>query len=176
MRFIVLVSSGSAAPAELLSALTKKGGSVSVRGDAAEVMVDLAQGPAEAVVLAGQTPPALTRDLTRAVAEHHAPTKVWRYRIDPAGQPSLTPADRAQTPAAPVPEPVPPRNGEQREPIADRARHSDAPRRVAPIVVKVPAEADSGGPLISEEELTMLLGPMAGADDPTQPASDPWKP
>ena len=126
LRFVVLIEPGTAAPAALLSSLAKRHATVSVCGEAAQVMVELAQQRARAVILVHDLADESIGQLMEAVAAHYAGTGLWHYTVNSDGQPALGQA------VAPL--------------LRQAAKSTDT-------------KAPGPEPLVSEQELAMLLGP-----------------
>jgi hypothetical protein len=157
-RAVVLVPAEAAPPSALMRVLGRKGVDAVLSPDEPAVMVELARGPAVAVVLADGDPPqrqATRRELLAAVRRYYPKTPVWHYGRNRAGQPTLSVLGEAQrsverqTLRSPPPRstPQPPKQARSTPPSADESE------------------------LISEEELRMLLEPDPIQDPATAPGS-----
>lgn len=172
-RCVVLVGSRGAAPADLLSGLSRRGVSTTVVVEPAGAMVELAKQANSILVVVDPDSQPWLEDLIQAVRQYHPRTVRWCYRSQhPSGQPQLQPlTDRPHTGNGkrnPVQAPVPTQGPDvsthftlpnPRSPLG--RVQSQVPReRMRSLVVKVQGPAEVGEPLISEEELAMLLGPV----------------
>lgn len=170
-RCVVLVDAAGAAPADLLSGLSQRGVSTVVVAEPAEAMVELNKQTSGILVVVDPESRPWLDDLVQAVRQYHPRTVRWGYRAQhPSGQAQLQPlADPSQTSAAqdkqtPVTDQDPDASlhftlPNPRSPLG--RVQSQVPReRMRSLVVKVQGPAEVGEPLISEEELAMLLGPV----------------
>lgn len=166
-RCVILTGPGGSTPVDLLSGLSRRGVSSRVVAESAEVMVALAQqGTGMLIVVDPAGQPGLA-DLIEAVTKYHPRTIRWVYESSHAsGKPQLVPfrdrtkpdVARAQTPSSQV-ESAPAKRLESPSPLG-RVQSQVPPERVRSLIVKVQGPAEVGEPLISEEELAMLLGPV----------------
>jgi len=161
-RCVVWVPSGKAAPADLLGGLSRRGVRVVVVIEPAGVMVELArQATGMLVVVEPQSHPYLS-ELIRAVKSYYPKTVRWCYQAK-SGEGQLCKlngqANAVANGALPTAQ-ANPQAGEasQGNPLG-RVHRSGPHDRVRSLVVKVEAPDGLGEPLISEEELAMLLGP-----------------
>lgn len=171
-RCVILTGPDGSTPADLLSGLSKRGVSSRVVSEPANVMVELGrQRTAILIVVHTAQQPALV-DLIEAVTKYHPDTIRWAYEPDhPSGKPQLVPfryrsrPEIAKPKASPPPvEAVPPKPApvvslDAPSPLG-RVQSQVPPERVRSLIVKVQGPAEVGEPLISEEELAMLLGPV----------------
>lgn len=167
-RCVVLIEAGRQTPVDLIGGLSMRGVSTTVVTDPAEAMVELARHRTGALVVVDPDRCRWLDDLTEAVRTYHARTVRWGYfSRDASGVPQLRSleSDHGQPtlPMKPVvteqhdPQPryiVP----DPKSPLG-RAQSQIPRERVRSLVVKVRSESDVDEPLISEEELAMLLGP-----------------
>jgi hypothetical protein len=168
-RCVVLIGPDGTAPADLLGGLSRRGVSSRVVAGPADVMVELArQRTGVLVVVEPGRQPGLA-DLIEAVKTYHPRTVRWGYRSShPSGKAQLQPLNGQQLGDATAlnepPKPLdaaPPRATDDitRSPLG-RIQGQVPSDRVRSLIVKVQGPAEVGEPLISEEELAMLLGPL----------------
>lgn len=150
-RFVVLVKPGGAAPGALLSAVARRGAAATVVAEPPGVMVELASAPVEAVIVVEPARQALLRELLDALRTYYPEVKRWQFAC-------VTDGERVGK--EPVLGPIEARyeSIEASEPAWQAVRRVQ--QRVRPLSVKLPAVASEAArsPLISEEELAMLLG------------------
>lgn len=172
-RCVLLTGHDGATPVDLLSGLSKRGVSTRVVAQPAEVMVELALQRTGILIVVDPTQQPALLDLIQAVKAYYPRTVRWAYqRAHPSGNPQLQPLEDRATPAPvskakpPTPKPAAP-NSVTHESIEDdspsplaRVQSQVPPERVRSLIVKVQGPAEVGEPLISEEELAMLLGPV----------------
>jgi len=142
---VVLLPGRATAIDPLVRALARRGLSAVLAADAASVMVELAQQAVTAVVLVEPVVASADR-LTDAIARYHGGARVWRYRPPRDGARAMLMPATAR-PATPVP---------------PRPRAADAD----PADREAEADADADGPLLTRDELAMLLEPLAERDPP----------
>lgn len=172
-RCVVLVGLGGSAPADLLSGLSHRGVGTVVVAEPAGAMVELARETTGALVVVEPDGRPWLDDLVQAVRLYHPLTVRWCYRSQhPSGQAQLQPlTDRPPTgngqnnpthASAPADEPDVSAHFTLPNPRSPLGRaQSQVPReRMRSLVVKVQGPTEVGEPLISEEELAMLLGPV----------------
>jgi hypothetical protein len=143
LRCVVLMPPGTSVPAMLLTGLSRRGASVTVVTQGPRVMVELlAQPTASVIAVEPQQQPRL-EELAAAVHRYYPKTAVWQFRVS-KGQPQLSPyiGDSPGRMAA-------------EDPAVAAATELKRGRRP-------PAVAQDEGPLITGEELAMLLGPGPG--------------
>jgi len=145
---VVLLSDRPGAIDPLVRALSRRGLSAVMAADAATVMVELAQRAVTAVVLV-EPVPAIAGPLSGVVQRHHPATQVWRFRPPGEGKRAMLfrgvePAEPAEVPGPPAP--APQTRGQTRgdEPAGDGGGEE--------------------GPLLTRDELAMLLEPLAHRD------------
>ncbi|MEM9881487.1 MAG: hypothetical protein AAF800_01045 [Planctomycetota bacterium] len=163
-RCVLLVGEAGAVPSSLVAALDRRGMDIRIVRQPPAVMLELADRPAESqpangdpqaavpcpdrslVVVEPQHQPRAD-ELRSTLASYHPTVRVWAYHAHgPDGGASLEPYD---PPPAPDPDDPPAR------PVVKGAN-----QRLRSLVVRVDAEPPADpGPLISEDELAMLLGP-----------------
>ncbi|MEM8738800.1 MAG: hypothetical protein AAGG38_10040 [Planctomycetota bacterium] len=168
-RCVLLVGETAAVPSSLVSALDRRGLDIRIVRHAPHVMAELAELYASPAAASPRTPPQTAQppgpslvivepqhqprfdELRDAVTTYYPQVRTWRYLAhDPNGRPLLE--------AYPHPEP----------PSPDRQQHAQQQRRSLIVSVDAPP-AETQDPLVSEDELAMLLAP---ADPPpAQPAS-----
>ena len=185
-RCVILVGPGHAAAAELLGGLARRGVSTAVVSEPAGVMVELTEQTNGILIVVDPDDRPWLDDLVQAVRLYHPRTVRWCYRSQhPSGHPQLQPLTDPHAAAeanAPHTDPAP---TDQRDaslhftlpnPRSPLGRvQSQVPReRMRSLVVKVQGPAEVGEPLISEEELAMLLGPVP--EDPGDGAGYPGYP
>ncbi len=155
---LLLAPTGCDVPGDLLDGLRSRGVDLREVSDAPAVMTELATGNHRIVIL---IEPGAVRDvepLTRAMATYHPHTGVWQYSmaLDPPLQ------------AYPMPRPAP-ADVVDRE--AEGTHRTDPPPAPQPITTSDQTEEPDAmeadeldeRPLLTEEELAMLLG-----DDETE--------
>ena len=141
------------APAGLRAALEKKGLKV-VRVDTpATVMLELARGVATAVLLVEPERWAQRDDLLGALRTYHPKVACWWYRRGDGETAGLGWFTRDGQEAGLGTEP-----SEADTDAPGRVRPPS--QRVRPALAKTREQSDQPAPLISEEELAMLLGPL----------------
>jgi len=165
-RCLLVVPRGHDVPLDLLDGLTRRRVDVREVHDAPAAMVALAEtGPSrpKVVVVVHPAAQSAAEVLVRAIGRYHGDVTVWRYDFaaDPPLQP--WPVDSANTP--------------RREPQPDADVPTDdepAAAPTAPAEADPPSDAerlaldeDDDSPLLSDEELAMLLG-----DDEPNPEKD----
>ncbi len=173
----MLLGSGGAAPADLLSGLSKRGVSVTVVTGPAAAMVELAREPAGALIVVEPQRQTWLHEFIEALKHYHPRTVRWGYcKSGPSCIAQLQPleprsnnhhsskdqrsnANGKDKPRYIVPDPKSP---------LGRAQSQIPRERVRSLVVKVQNSSEVDEPLISEEELAMLLGP--GPDEAGEPA------
>lgn len=185
-RCVVLVGKGGSAPGDLLGGLSRRGVATVVVAEPAEVMLELARQSTGALIVVEPDGQPWLDDLVQAVRLYHPRTVRWCYRPEhPSGQAQLQPlADHAQddenrptydhidtldTQDGPTHFTLP----NPRSPLG--RVQSQVPReRMRSLVVKVQGPTEVGEPLISEEELAMLLGPVPEEQaEPGEPGGRP---
>ncbi len=177
-RCVVLAPQGGLAPADLLSGLSRRGVSTAVVADPAAVMVELARFATGALIVVQPDLQPDLPELIQAVKAYYPRTVRWCYRVDQAsGKPQLGKlnghvSDAGQGNLALTEAGNDGRLAAQRQsertPLA-RVDHGMPNERVRSLIVKVDALPGGDQPLISEEELSMLLGPVPepeALDDP----------
>jgi hypothetical protein len=173
-RCVVLVGPSGSAPADLLGGLSRRGVCTTVVTEPAAAMVELARQTTGALIVIESDRLSWLDELIQAVKTYHPRTVRWGYRgyrggrsEDPSGNPQLSPLgdDALKYAAGPQSERSnghddPPRYivPDPKSPLG-RAQSQIPRERVRSLVVKVPDFAGADEPLISEEELSMLLGP-----------------
>ncbi len=168
-RCVVLICPGGMAPVDLLGGLSKRGVSSQVVADPADVMLELARQQTGALVVVDPTRQPGLVDLIEAVKAYHPRTVRWGYQsAHPTGKAQLQPLNGRPagdtTLANPQPislrsEPSPEISVTSPSPLG-RVQDPMPPDRIRSLIVKVQGPAEVGEPLISEEELAMLLGPV----------------
>jgi len=143
--FIVLAA--TAEPSRgLVEALDRRGADVLVRTGPVDVMVELARTEATALLVVEPASQPMTGELVDAVRTYYPEVDCWQF----------TPRRQGEAPR------ISRINGTAG---ADGKVDTEAARKVAPLVVHVEGGSALDGPLISEEELAMLLGPMPGDEN-----------
>ena len=155
-RFVVLVKPGGSAPRRLLSAVARRGAKATVVAEPPGVMVELAVGPVEAVIIVEPAYQALLHELLDAVRTYYPGVKRWQFAASRDGE---------QAVREPMLAPIEARyeSIESQEPTWQSVRRVQ--QRVGPLSIKLPAGASetARSPLITEEELSMLLGSFDGS-------------
>jgi len=168
-RCVVLVCPDGVTPVDLLGGLSRRGVSSRVVAEPADVMVELARQHTGVVVVVDPARQPGLVDLIEAVITYHPRTVRWAYYSahatskaqllplngrsggEDTNHNAVTSPDQiepAQSPEANSPSPL------------GRVQSQVPPDRVRSLIVKVQGPAEVGEPLISEEELAMLLGPV----------------
>ncbi len=168
-RCVVLVCPDGATPVDLLGGLSRRGVSSHVVTDSAAVMVELARHHTGALVVVDPTRQPGLVDLIEAVITYHPRTVRWAYyAAHAANKAQLQPlnvrsgGEDANHHSANPPHPIEPAQVPDASSSSPLGRVQDQvpPDRVRSLIVKVQGPAEVGEPLISEEELAMLLGPV----------------
>jgi hypothetical protein len=176
-RCVVLTCPGGLTPVDLLGGLSKRGVSSRVVAQPAEVIVELASQSTGILVVVDPTQQPALVDLIEAVTSYFPRTVRWAYlSTHRSGKPQLQPLDGSaigelhgpqNPPPTSHPKPSPPRPSDLPKPTPldspsplGRVQSLVPPERVRSLIVKVHGPAEVGEPLISEEELAMLLGPV----------------
>lgn len=166
-RCVILTGPGGATPADLLSGLSRRAVSSRVVAEPADVMVALGQQRTGILIIVDPVDQPGLADLIEAVTKYHPRTVRWVYEARHAsGSPQLISfQDRSRPTVTGSPPPLPEVEPEH-EALLDapsplgRVQSQVPPERVRSLIVKVQGPAEVGEPLISEEELAMLLGPV----------------
>lgn len=150
MRCVILSGRGLVLPARLVEGLSQRGLRVTVVADAPSVMLELANGCGVLII----HEPTMVRhldELLGAVHRYYKGVACWRFDSLPTGQSSLARINGRNTGGESVAaKPMIPR----REAVeASSGTHTTGPSR--PL-----ADATGKPPLVSREELEMLLAPM----------------
>lgn len=148
-RFIVLA--GAVEPSRgLIHALDRRGADVLVRTAAVDVMVELARTAAAALLVVDPDRQPMTGELVEAVHTYYPRVDCWQF----------TPQQEGNAPR------ISRINGQW---ASEPRRDTDASRRLESLVIHVDGGSALDGPLISEQELAMLLGPAPdhGAESDT---------
>ncbi len=171
-RCVVLICPGGMAPVDLLGGLSKRGVGTQVVADPADVMIELARQTTGALVVVDPVQQSGLVDLIEAVKAYHPKTVRWGYQsAHPTGKAQLQPLNgrpagditghgprSASVPFEPSKEST---DAALTSPSPLARVHAQVPSdRVRSLIVKVQGPAEVGEPLISEEELAMLLGPV----------------
>lgn len=153
MRCVILSGRGLVLPARLVEGLSQRGLRVTVVADAPSVMLELANGCGVLII----HEPTMVRhldELLGAVHRYYKGVACWRFDSLPTGQSSLAringrnPGAGGELAAA---KPMIPRSETvEARPVGTHATGSSRPL----------ADATGKPPLISREELEMLLAPM----------------
>lgn len=160
-RCILLAESSAAVPVELLTGLTRRGMAVVVVSDEPAVMVQLARGGAAALVVADANRVPRLPELAQAIRDYYPRTGCWEYtrrggssrlvRLDSPQDAEVMPGNGSKKPVSNPDTPV--------QAVAEDD-HTTGPRtdRLRSLVVHLPPPTEVNEPLISSEELAMLLG------------------
>jgi len=185
-RCVVLTGASGMAPADLLAGLSHRGVNTVVVSDPAAVMVEMARQKTGVLVVVHPDKHPWLKELADAIRAYHPRCVRWGYDESENGKsPRLYPLNEQSACVigqveAGVDGPV---HSETRHPgylVPDpksplgRAQAQIPRERVRSLVVKVQEGGPAHEPLISEEELAMLLGPMP--EDPDQPAGKGERP
>lgn len=170
-RCVILTPPGGSVPARLLSGLSRRGVSMAVVADPVGVMVELSRASLGVLIVIEPDRQPNLAELIQAMITYYPRTVRWCYRAQAdSGKPGLTPLNGqkvGQETSSPAMgssfvgennHDAPPLDPAHRSPLA-RAQSDSRDRRMRSLVVKVPAPPGVDQPLISEEELAMLLGP-----------------
>ncbi|MFA9477080.1 hypothetical protein ACERK3_02115 [Phycisphaerales bacterium AB-hyl4] len=165
-RCIICVPPESAPPSRLLTGLSQRHVPVTVMSDAPSVMYDLSLpgGVLALIVVEPDRQPHLA-DLLAAVRAYYARLPLWQYRAEVDGltrlstdepMPANESTDKAQTgePAADDAKPTTPAHVVTAADDEDDDEEADD-RRALRLIADEPR-----GPLLTAEELEMLLGPL----------------
>lgn len=145
---------------------------VIVASDAAAAIVDIAQSQASTLIIQDPAAQPALADLLAAVRRHFPTLACWQYQRQGNGRPELSRLElpKVMPPSMATAPPIASAasDGAHQPPVLGRVGPQPAPtngrhavsRRLEPVLVRVPQEPDlKNEPLISEEELAMLLGP-----------------
>ncbi len=169
LRVLVLSCPAQADPQSLLVAMSNRGATVSVVAEPPSVMVELALNPIDILVIAEPDLQPLICPLLAAVRHYYPKTRCCQYRQSGTdGHPQLEDLDsearKDEAGHPPDLAPMPP------EPVAEdtnKASKAAGPNLDANFClasnVPPPATEAVAEPLISDEELDMLLGPCPSA-------------
>ncbi len=153
-RCVVLVAPHGQLPRPLLRGLEQRGAVAIVATDAPAALVDLAYSRAGALIVQDPAEHVMVGELVEAVHRYFPRTTCWRYDTTAKGEAALSRLNGHAPTAAPKPTAA-----------EALAAHDDAARRLNSLLVRVPHSIDPAHePLISEEELAMLLGPTPQAE------------
>lgn len=143
---VVLVPRGGDAPGSLLGALSSRGFAVTVVGDEPGVMLALAELRGRRRVMVVVEPGRCSRldELLNAVRVYHGRVLCWRFSSDDGGAARLASfeVDRLLS--------------------EEDDRFASRDRRIDRLLVPAPGEPMSAGQIVTQQELTMLLGPASG--------------
>lgn len=169
MRCVVVLPRGAGverAPASLLAGLSQRRLDVVIAPDAPTAMVELARRPTAAVVVVEPQHLPQVGELIRAVRAYYPNVVCWRYEQQEAGPGRLSaingtydePTDgwsQAASASGPMePGKFDPVEDEELERVLGRTR-----QRIDPLLTRIKRpDRASSSPLISEQELAMLLG------------------
>ncbi|GAB4196100.1 MAG: hypothetical protein Kow00105_10270 [Phycisphaeraceae bacterium] len=167
-RCVVLAGSGVSAPGDLLEGLSSRGVGVVVVSEPAYVMLELAKRHTGAVIVIEPGRQPWLEPLDQALRHYHPKTVRWCYLKPHNGQSArLLRLDAFMSSSPPFGRSG---NGSRDDALAFPRAHPRSPlsraqsqiprERMRSLLVKVPGQSGTTEPLISEEELSMLLGPM----------------
>lgn len=174
-RCVVLVAPHGPLPRPLLRGLEQRGAVAIAATDAPAALVDLAYSRAGALIVQDPDAHEMLGDLLDAVHRYFPRTTCWRYDTgapDSGGAAALSrlngyvsssplASSASSSQAAP-----PARTDVDTKPCSPRVNRDEIEHRLNPLLVRVPQSIDPANePLISEEELAMLLGPIPGGRD-----------
>lgn len=168
-RCVVWVRTGCSVPTDLLGALSKRGVSTVVVVEPAGVMVELARQATGALIVVEPGSQPHLKALVQAVTTYHPKTARWCYQTrQPSGKAQLSKlngqAPEGDTHLAPPeaqthPGTAPADKAQPASPLG-QVHSQGSSERIRSLIVKVNAPEGIGEPLITEEELAMLLGPI----------------
>ena len=184
-RCLVLAPPDSAVSGALLSALSRRGLSVHLVRDEPAVMVELSSGGCAVVVAVDPESWPRLAELAYAIRQHYPAVHCWQFTENPTGQPHLTGLHRdylGPRPPRPAIETLRGAATVNEDATVEMLHDTHAGDGLAPgggsigpigrirgrrrlindLVVRAPHAPSPSGSLISEEELTMLLGPTPG--------------
>jgi hypothetical protein len=147
-RCVVAVAPGAQAPAALLQGLTRRGIKVALAAGEVAAMVELARSSTAAVILCDPARLARPAELVRAVERYYPKTRCWQFapaRWQGAWEMSKVNPDLCRSWAGAAP---------GRRPVSGNGGAGAAPG------------LDAAAPVLSAEELEMLLGPLPDEDPP----------
>lgn len=165
------VGESGAVPSSLVVILRDQGLNVVIAREAPEVMVELAEaggtcggaGDGASVVVVEPEGRARADELIQAIAQYHPGVACWRYAVEAGSSvPRLGPYHGSS--GAGNNHVIRDDDAAAHDPSVQNAgRVKGAHQRLRSLVVKVDRRA-SEGPLVSEDELAMLLRPVADHD------------
>jgi hypothetical protein len=163
-RCVVLVSPRGQLPRPLLRGLEHRGAVAIVATDAPAALVDLAYSRAGALIVQDPDDHLMVDDLLAAVHRYFPKTTCWRYDTSVRGEAALSRLNgHAGNGHAPAPaQTAPPSHAQPPRVVRDVVGpRGEIEHRIDSLLIRVPQSLDPAHePLISEEELAMLLGPM----------------
>ena len=141
-RCVVLADPDAGLPGPLLQALAKRGLSVSVATDAPSAMLELIETTAGTLIIVDPQRLALGDELVTAVRHYFPRTALWAFQQDAQGRRNLASLNGHSAYSAEGDEHAEP----DARPSLDRPDH-----------------AETEGPIVTKDELAMLLGGNPGA-------------
>ena len=154
---VVCLPSSTPMPQPLLGELARRSVPVTLANDPPAVMLALAQRASLAMILVEPEQQPHLRELLSAVREHHPSVRLWSYRAGAGGLRRFDAADR-EAPA------------DQGATSADHPHHGLTHAQAQALTGggdSGVAAAEPRAPLVTAEELQMLLGPVE--DQPQEP-------
>lgn len=148
-RCVIFSGRGLVLPARLLEGLSQRGLRVTVVADAPSVMVELANGSRVLII----HEPTMVRhldELLGAVHRYYNSVACWRFDSLPTGQSTLARINGRKPGSEPVTKPTITKTPAEARLVGTHATDSSRPL----------ADATGKPPLISREELEMLLAPL----------------
>lgn len=145
---LVLADKLTAVPGLLAAALSRRGFTVQVVTDSPSVMLSLAQQTPPCLVVVNPDSVPMISELVQAVRAYHPGVAMWSFTQPAGGGPKLDSFNGHYHPSPAS------SDADLRQPLDE-------------LVVRVPCQTqDIQGPIVSEEELTMLLGPTPETPTP----------
>lgn len=158
-RCVLLVGVAGAVPSSLAGALDRRGLEIAIARQPPEVMTELAEGGVSSLVVVEASQQERVDELVDAVTTYYPQTRCWGYTSrEQGGSIRLDPLSHVSPRSGVVSDGQgmvsSPRDG------SAHAHVKGAGQRLRSLVVKADLRHDAGdGPLVTEEELAMLLGP-----------------
>lgn len=159
-RCVLLVGVAGAVPSNLAGALDRRGLEIAIARQPPEVMSELADGGVSSVVVVEASQQERVDELVDAVTTYYPQTRCWGYTSrEHGGSIRLDPLSHVSPRSGRV------ANGQgvvssPQEEAAPQAHVKSAGQRLRSLVVKAELKPSTDdGPLVTEEELAMLLGP-----------------
>ena len=157
-RCLVLAGAVGGVPADLSRALASRGMAVEAVHDEPSAMLALApqDNPPGVFVVVDPVCWGRLGELSYALRRYHPKLLCWQYRAGEGGVPRLTTLDQT------VPGPSNGLSGEEGADCGPIGKIVGRRRAVDELLVRVPGQPLTSSEIVTQQELTMLLGPTPG--------------